>query len=201
MEIEVKYKGDVDMTLLELENKIKKIYYETSKTEASIKQEYEYYRSEEATRKYSQNFLDDKLAECKERIQAYRNAQKNNIESEYKNVIEDLKPKQDIISSLEYQTRLSNTLNLLSLSKGNIDTSQLQYIFDAGDDETLNIIKSAYKDNIVLGDYIDKNNNIAKKECAGQVRDVGKRALDFENNGYMQRLARWNVENKFGIEE
>lgn len=189
------------MTLLDLESKIKKIYYETSKIEASIKQEYEKYLNPDAANIYAQKLIDNKLAECKEKIQAYRNAQKNNIELEYKNVIEDLKPKQDIISSLEYQTRLSNTLNLLNLSKGNIDTSQLQYMFDAGDDETLNTIKDAYKDNTILSKYIEENSIAAKIEYAKQVRDTGKRALEFENDGYMQRLARWDIENKFGIEE
>lgn len=201
MDIENNIKECVKMTLLDLESKIKKIYYETSKIEASIKQEYEKYLNPDAANIYAQKLIDNKLAECKEKIQAYRNAQKNNIELEYKNVIEDLKPKQDIISSLEYQTRLSNTLNLLNLSKGNIDTSQLQYMFDAGDDETLNTIKDAYKDNTILSKYIEENSIAAKIEYAKQVRDTGKRALEFENDGYMQRLARWDIENKFGIEE
>lgn len=79
------------MTLLDFENKIKNIYYKTAETEAKIKQEYERYSSPEAKNIYAQKLIDDKLAECKGRIQTYRNAQKGNIETEYRNLIETLK--------------------------------------------------------------------------------------------------------------
>lgn len=189
------------MTLLDLKNKIKNIYYETAETEAKIKQEYERYSSPEAKNIYAQKLIDDKLAECKDRVQTYRNAQKGNIEFEYKNLLEGLKPNQEVINSLEYQTRLSNTLNLLALSKGNINTDQLNFICEAMDENTLNIIKDAYKDNVLLGKYIEDNSIATKIENANWTRDTGKRALDFENESYMNRLARWDIENKFGVEE
>lgn len=189
------------MTLLDLENKIKNIYYKTAETEAKIKQEYERYSSPEAKNIYAQKLIDDKLAECKDRVLTYRNAQKGNIEFEYKKLLEGLKPNQEVINSLEYQTRLSNTLNLLALSNGNIDTEQLGFICEAMDENTLNIIKDAYKDNVLLGKYIEDNSIATKIEDANWTRDTGKRALDFENESYMNRLARWDIENKFGVEE
>lgn len=192
------------MTLLDLENKIKNIYYKTAETEAKIKQEYERYSSPEAKNIYAQKLIDDKLAECKDRVLTYRNAQKGNIEFEYKNLLEGLKPNQEVINSLEYQTRLSNTLNLLALSKGDINTNQLDqldFICEAMDENTLNIIKDAYRDNVLLGKYIEDNSIATKIEEANWTRDTGKRALDFENESYMNRLARWDIENKFGVEE
>lgn len=189
------------MNLLDLEKKIKDIYHKTAKTEASIKQEYERYSSPDAKNIYAQKLIDDKLAECKGRIQNYRNAQKGNIETEYRNLIETLKPNQEVISGLEYQTRLSNILNLLALSNGNIDTEQLGFICEAMDENTLNVIKNAYKNNTLLVKYIEDNSIATKIEEANWTRDVGKRALDFEDESYMNRLARWDIENKFGIEE
>lgn len=189
------------MNLLDLEIKIKDIYNKTAETEAKIRQEYERYSSPDAKNIYAQKLIDDKLAECKGRIQNYRNAQKSNIEAAHRTVIETLKPNQEVINSLEYQTRLSNTLNLLALSKGNIDTDQLNFICEAMDENTLNIIKDAYKDNVLLGKYIEDNSIATKIEDANWTRDTGKRALDFENESYMNRLARWDIENKFGIEE
>lgn len=79
------------MTLLDLKNKIKNIYYKTAETEAKIKQEYERYSSPEAKNIYAQKLIDDKLAECKDRVQTYRNAQKGNIEFEYKKTIRRVK--------------------------------------------------------------------------------------------------------------
>lgn len=69
------------------------------------------------------------------------------------------------------------------------------------DENTLNIIKDAYKDNVLLGKYIEDNSIATKIEDANWTRDTGKRALDFENESYMNRLARWDIENKFGVEE
>ena len=189
------------MNLLDLEIKIKDIYNKTAETEAKIRQEYERYSSPEAKNIYAQKLIDDKLAECKDRVLTYRNEQLANIELAYKNAIEVLKPNQEVINSLEYQTRLSNTLNLLALSKGNIDTGQLNFICEAMDENTLNIIKDAYKDNVLLGKYIEDNSIATKIEEANWTRDIGKRALDFEDESYMNRLARWDIENKFGIEE
>ena len=189
------------MNLLDLEIKIKDIYNKTAETEAKIRQEYERYSSPEAKNIYAQKLIDDKLAECKDRVLTYRNAQKGNIEFAYKNLLEGLKPNQEVINSLEYQTRLSNTLNLLALSKGDINTDQLDFICEAMDENTLNIIKDAYKDNVLLGKYIEDNSIATKIEEANWTRDVWKRALYYENDSYMNRLARHDIENKFGIEE
>lgn len=64
------------MNLLDLEIKIKDIYNKTAETEAKIRQEYERYSSPEAKNIYAQKLIDDKLAECKDRVQTYRNAQR-----------------------------------------------------------------------------------------------------------------------------
>ncbi|EPZ61755.1 hypothetical protein, partial [Paraclostridium sordellii] len=102
-------------------------------------------------------------------------------------------------NSLEYQTKLTNILNLLNMSKGNIDVSVLDFMVEARDKNTLDIIKNTYSDYEEapkLFEYFSLNNldeAIAgiKFVCDGLV-DVIKFG---EEHSYNTRVAVYNLNN------
>ena len=96
----------------------------------------------------------------------------------------------DIISSSDYQTRLSNTLSLLSLSKGKIDISSLEYIAEAGDMNTLNIISNAYSDNFELVNYARENDTNNLMEKVEVLAEYTKQGMDINNNTLTAQMAR-----------
>lgn len=155
-----------------------------------INKQYEEYTSPQANQIYAEVLINNKIQErnnkCAVIIQKYTKEINKYLEAERK----ALEPNMDIISSSDYQTRLSNTLSLLSLSKGKIDINSLEYIAEAGDMNTLNIISNAYSDNFELVNYARENDTNNLMEKVEVLAEYTKQGMDINNNTLTAQMAR-----------
>lgn len=109
-----------------------------------IKAEYEPYFNESV---YHIDFVANKKAEMNQRL-LEQQAKSIRFLDEALNVrLSQLEPNKKVIDSLEYQTKLSNILNMLNMTKGKIDVKSLDFIAEARDMQTLKVIETTYENN------------------------------------------------------
>lgn len=96
------------------------------------------------TEKYTEEFIQNKKAELDRSKEAYRKMSTKNFERLEKKFIEGLKVDTDTINTLEYQTKLANTLKLLELNNGNTSKENLEFLINARDYNTLKTLALKY---------------------------------------------------------
>lgn len=99
------------------------------------------------TEKYTQEFIQNKKAELDRTKEAYRKIASEKFERLGNNYINSLKVDTDKIDSLEYQTKLANTLKLLELNNGNTSKENLEFLINARDYNTLKTLALKYNTN------------------------------------------------------
>lgn len=174
---------------------IRQIYKKHLAEVQNINKKYDRYFAEHTNEKYAEVFLEKKRNEKKAELQGVYNEAGVEINKSLDDYMQTLLPDEKVINSLEYQTKLNNVLNLLAITKGNINTSILDFIVLANDIETLQAIKKGYSNNVNLQVYIDENNLDTTRTVATMFADGCKLALDKNNKSYNAELARYNIEN------
>ena len=99
------------------------------------------------TEKYTEEFIKNKKAELDRSKEAYRKMSSKNFERLGNNYINSLKVDKNKIDSLEYQTKLANTLKLLELNNGNTSKENLEFLINARDYNTLKTLALKYNTN------------------------------------------------------
>lgn len=179
-----------------LKPKLKNIYDEYSNKLNSLNNEYKQF---EDTEYYASSFIRNKEIEKDSKLSDLRESYIQKVSEGTNSRLKEFEPNTSLINSLEYQTKLTNILNLLNMSKGNIEVSMLDFIVEARDKNTLDIIKNTYSDYEEapkLFEYFSLNNldeAIAgiKFVCDGLV-DVIKFG---EEHSYNTRVAVYNLNN------
>lgn len=177
-----------------LNPKLKNIYDEYSNKLNSLNNEYKQF---EDTEYYASSFIRNKEIEKDSKLSDLRESYIQKVSEVTNSRLKEFEPNTSLINSLEYQTRLSNVLNLLNMSKGNIDVSMLDFIVEAKDTNTLDIIKNTYSDYEKapkLFEYFSLNNvdeTVAGiKLCCNGLIDVIKFG---EEHSYNTRVAVYNL--------
>lgn len=177
-----------------LKTKLKNIYDEYSNKLNVLNDEYKQYQN---TDYYASSFISNKEAEKNSKLNDLKEIYIKKVNEATNNRLKDFEPNTSLINSLEYQTRLSNVLNLLNMSKGNIDVSMLDFMVEAKDTNTLDIIKNTYSDYEKapkLFEYFSLNNvdeTVAGiKLCSNGLIDVIKFGEEYS---YNTRVAVYNL--------
>ena len=151
----------------ELSKKFLDIYNTYTSEIDRLNKEYEPYTDAHAYETYAQSLIDRKNTERLDTLRCLDSKYHRFIEEALSVRLSKLEPDTNIINSLEYQTKLSNTLSLLNMTNGNIDGKSLNFIAEARDIDTLKAIKDAYKENTNLAIWIacnDLSANIERME-------------------------------------
>lgn len=179
-----------------LKPKLKNIYDEYLNKLNVLNEDYKQYQN---TDYYASSFIRNKEIEKDSNLSDLRESYIQKVREVTNSRLKEFEPNTSLINSLEYQTKLTNILNLLNMSKGNIEVSMLDFIVEARDKNTLDIIKNTYSDYEEapkLFEYFSLNNldeAIAgiKFVCDGLV-DVIKFG---EEHSYNTRVAVYNLNN------
>lgn len=171
----------------ELSKKFLDIYNAYTSEIDRLNKEYEPYTNEYAYETYAQSLIDRKNTERLDSLTCLDNKYHRFIEEALSVRLSELEPDANIINSLEYQTKLSNTLSLLNITNGKIDVNSLNFIAEARDIDTLKAIKDAYKENTILAMWIncnDLSSNIERMEK--NTRNM-KGNINFANDSSLTR--------------
>ena len=117
-----------------------KNYYSTCR---GIESEYSVYETKEAKNLYAPMFIQQKLNEKITKLKNARLDLNDKIEDELLFFIADIRPDQEEINSISYQTKLNNVLNLLSLDS-ELDESYFDFMVEANDFKTVELLKNKY---------------------------------------------------------
>lgn len=141
-----------------LRSKLKPIW-ERYKTDVyAIEKKYEKYRQGE-TKIYSTDYTEKKYAEQKAELQVLVEKYHPLIDKALEERLRELEPKRNIINSIEYQTKLSNVLNILNMAEGEVDNNYLDFIVQANDITVLGMLDKKYRETSTsTGEWIRKNN-------------------------------------------
>lgn len=120
------------------------VYKDYLRVEETINKRYCNIHLPEGQSKYSDKYIEECLEARNVDLKGVKAEYQEKVKSAEKEALEAIKPNMEIIGSSDYQVRLSNTLNLLSLSNGDIDISLLEFIGEARDASTLKIIADKY---------------------------------------------------------
>lgn len=120
------------------------VYKDYLRVEETINKRYFNIHLPEGQSKYSDKYIEECLEARNVDLKGVKAEYQEKVKSAEKEALEAIKPNMEIIGSSDYQVRLSNTLNLLSLSNGDIDISLLEFIGEARDASTLKIIADKY---------------------------------------------------------
>ena len=136
-----------------------KNYYSTCK---GIESKYAMYETKEAKNLYAPIFIQQKLNEKITKLRDARLDLDDKIEDELLFFIADIRPNQEEINSIGYQTKLNNVLNLLSLDP-ELDESYFDFMVEANDFKTVELLKNKYKSKVLtlVFDKVDKEKVIA----------------------------------------
>ena len=138
---------------------IKNYYAECS----NITREYEQYETKEASNYYAPLFITEKINEKITKLKNARIELENKIDDELLFFIDNIKPNAAAINSIEYQTKLSNLFNLLNLDS-ELNESYLDFMVEANDFITLELLKDKYKSKVlhIAFDKVDKEKVIGE---------------------------------------
>ena len=141
-----------------IRNHIEKYYFECK----SIEAQYAVYETKEARNLYAGVLIQEKLTEKITKLKDARLELEKNMDNEFLLFVDSIKPNNAIINSIEYQTKLSNLFNLLNLD-ANLDESYLDFLIEANDMKTVELLKNKYKSKVLtlVFDKVDKEKVIA----------------------------------------
>lgn len=136
-----------------------KNYYSTCR---GIESKYAMYETKEAKNLYAPMFIQQKLNEKITKLKNARLDLNDKIEDELLFFIADIRPDQEEINSISYQTKLTNIFNLLNL-ESELDESYFDFMVEANDFKTLELLKNKYKSKVLtlVFDKVDKEKVIA----------------------------------------
>ena len=129
----------------------------------AIEAEYAEFETQEARNYYAPVLIQEKLTEKITKLKDARIELENRIDDEFLAFVDGIKPNSEVISSIQYQTQLSNLLNLLSLDK-ELDESYFNFMVEANDFTTLELLKEKYKSKslAIAFDKVDKEKIIGE---------------------------------------
>lgn len=147
----------------------------------------EQYKQFEDRKTYSTEMILNKKTEKNELINNEREKYKKYIDEALSVRLSQLEADPKVLNSVEYQTKLNNTISLINLSKGDVNPSSLDFIIEARDIDTLKAIRKGVSDEVKT--YLDKNDlsksiNDLKSRCESL-----KEAMNPDNDTYWARLA------------
>ena len=148
-----------------MKSKIKKhieYYYAACK---KAENEYAPFETKESKNYYAPIFLQGKANEKISILKNNKTELESKIENDFLNFVDTIKPNTDIVNSMEYQTKLSNVLNLLALNP-EIDQSYFDFMVDANDFITLELLKDKYKSKSLVMAF----NKVDKEKTIGEAR-------------------------------
>ena len=119
-----------------LKTKVKKHIRDYYRICRGIESEYSIYETKKAKNLYAPMFIQGKLNEKITKLKNARLDLNDKIEDELLFFIADIRPDQEEINSISYQTKLNNVLNLLSLDP-ELDESYFDFMVEANDFKTL----------------------------------------------------------------
>ena len=159
-----------------IRNHIEKYYFECK----SIEAQYAVYETKEARNLYAGVLIQEKLTEKITKLKDARIKLENRIDDEFLAFVDGIKPNSDLISSIQYQTQLSNLLNLLSLDK-ELDESYFNFMVEANDFTTLELLKEKYKSKslAIAFDKVDKDKVIGEARVLVRIL---KNYIDHDKN-------------------
>lgn len=147
-----------------LRAKLKPIWERYKRDVYVVEEKYKKYREGE-TKVYSTDYSEKKYAEQKAELQVLVEKYHPLIDRALEDRLRELEPKRNIIDSIEYQTKLSNTLNLLTMTEGEVDNSYLDFIVQANDTTVLEMLDKKYRETSTnAGEWIRQNNYLKQIE-------------------------------------
>ena len=128
-----------------------------------IESEYEKYETKDARDYYNPLLIQQKLNEKITKLKDARIELNDKIDDELLFFIDNIKPNNTVINSIEYQTKLSNLFNLLNLDS-ELNESYLDFMVEANDFITLELLKDKYKSKVlhIAFDKVDKEKVIGE---------------------------------------
>ena len=127
-----------------------------------IRSEYAEYTAKGAEKIYAGTLILEKVAEMNTKLRDARLDLNDKIEDEFLLFVDSIKPNKEVVDSIEYQTKLSNLFNLLNLD-ANLDESYMDFLIEANDMKTVELLKNKYKSKVLtlVFDKVDKEKVIA----------------------------------------
>ena len=163
-----KFKKDI---LFEIE------YYLKKKDE--IKKEFESWNN---PNRYSQSLILDMRKEMNENLGQLRHDFDKSIDKILQDKLETITPNYKQINSIEYQTKLANVLKLMELSAGKLSEQHLNFMVEANDIDTLEILSKTYATETVLEAKIKADLEGIKREYI-LLGNTAKNYADYEEQG------------------
>ena len=172
-----------------LRPRLKSIYEMYVDNTKKIEVEYEKYFKDGANKIYANELIIKKKVELEQQLYNVGINHERYMNEALNVRVSQLDPDANTINSIEYQTKLSNTLNLLSMSKGNVDTKLIDFIVEARDTSTMDILQEAYPQT-EISHYLEKNNIKNTIEDMTEKVEVLKSVLNPQNKDtYRSRVA------------
>lgn len=163
-----KFKKDI---LLEL-----KFYW---KKKDELKKEFESWNDKN---RYSQDFILKKQTERNFNLGQLKHDLNKNLDKILNDKLETIKPNHEKIDSIEYQTKLANVLKLMELSAGKLEKQYFDFMVEANDTDTINILASKYNTNALIEAKINADLESIKKQYIFTGNNA-KNYSDYEEKG------------------